>query len=220
MASTNSLPRIDSCIALYLEAWALFDEQSFTSAELSRRIVEQDQDTSAITGTNEPAGHLDLLAAYGLLRRDEEGRYRVHCTPAESAEEWGRKRRPQLETLRKRVTNQQEQRLDESERTDGRADLLRHEGAAYVSIDVEEGDPFKAVVEAVTEQLNGAYTARGIALCCPAAQAGEVQQFADRFCDSASTSESDVGEFEKVTSEVVGEHKDALEYRLYLRETE
>ena len=220
MASTNSFPRIDSCIALYIEAWALFDEQWFTSAELSHRTVDQGRDTSTITGTNEPADHLDLLVAYGLLRRDEEGRYRVHCTPAESAEEWGRKRRPQLETLRERVTNQQEQRTSETERNDGRTDLLRHEGAVYVSIDIEEGDPFRAVVEDVTGQLNGSYNASGIALCCPAAQAGEVQQFADRLCDSASTSGSDVGEFEKVTSEVIGEHKDALEYRLYLRETE
>jgi hypothetical protein len=217
MSSEDTLPRIESCIVLYLDAWTLFGEQLFTSAELSRRIVEEDRDTSTITGTNEPTNHLELLVAYGLLGHNGEERYRIHCTPTESVEKWQQKSHSQLETVREQVIDRYEQRISESESGSGRTDLLQCDGATYVRVAVETDTP-AGMIEDATERSTDSPNIAGIVLCCPAAQAGHAQQLADSLYNGTTTTEADIERFEKVTSEVIGERKDDLEYRLYLRE--
>lgn len=219
MSSIDTLPRLESCIELYLDAWALFGDREFTPADLTQRIVERGRNTNIITGTNEPANRLDLLVAYGLLGRDDGDRYRVRCAPTENVDVWQRRGRSQLETLREHVTDRYERRTSGSERNDERDDLLGHDGAVYARIYVEETETPTAVIENAPEQSAASPSAAGIALCCPAAEAGHAQQLADSLCNG-DVAEADGDGFEKVTSEVVGEHKDALEYRLYLRKVE
>lgn len=220
MSSADSLPQLDACVALYLDVWELFGKQSFTPTDLSRRVVNEVRTIDAVTGQNGPETNLDLLVAYGLLACDGEDRYRILCTPKESIEEWQRKRLSQLETLRQRIDRQQRQPgygVDGSE-DDGEADLLLREGAAYVSVRVDEGGTLEAVAADMREQLDRNPDVTGIALRCPAILTRRVQKLADYLCADDATVKTGVGRFEKVNSAVVGAHKDDLEYRLFLRE--
>lgn len=218
MAPDPSLPRIDRCTELYLDVWDLFGERSFEPDEVARRLIEHERDVAALTGSDEPRRGLDLLVAYGLLERDDE-RYRVRCRPNENVEDWHRDVRPQLEAVHRRVGRLQRRRRDgpDSENEPGEGPVVRREGDTYVAIDVEEDAPFLEIAANVTESATRQPDTAGVALCAPADLAGAVQQLADRLCSADAMAEVGRPRFEKVTSDVVGEHKDDLEYRLYLR---
>ena len=219
MTSEPSPPRIDVCAGLYLDIWTLFGEQPFESEDLARRLIELERDIGPITGPNKPERHLDLLVAYGPLERDDDGRYRVRCSPEESVKEWQRDLRPQLEAVYKRIHQLKQRRTDDHHDEKGAQNtaLVRREGKTYAGTDLDEDATFPEVVAELTDSMGQYPEADGVALRSPAALAGEVQQLADRLCSAEAMTDVDCPRFEKENSDVVGEHKDDLEYRLYLR---
>lgn len=220
MTSEPSLPRVDVCAELYVDVWDLFGEQPFDPDDLSRRLAEYERDICLITGSDEPERHLDLLAAYGLLERNDDGRYWIRCPPDESVERWHQALRPQLETVHEWVHRLKRRRTDDPDSDEnGTEDAIvaRRNGKPYASIDLDEDATFRAIVPELTESIDRHPDVAGVTLRSPAALTGDVQQLADRLCSAETMAEIDCPRFEKVTSEVVGEHKNNLEYRLYLR---
>lgn len=205
----DSLPRLDECLSLYQTVWERFEEESFTVAKLTHREPADEPDAFDIDG-DERRCSLDLLTAYGLLERDSTDRYRVRCRPGESLEDWRRKSESPLEIVHREL------RYRRDGASDGHhADHLHHRGEHYVSVRLDEDVPTETAVETIVEATTRAPNASGVAVRSPAALAGRVQRLADRLCDADPTDGDTT--FEKVTANVVGEHKDALEYRLYLR---
>lgn len=217
MSSDDSLPRIDRCVTLYLTVWDLFEDRSFTPEELTRRLIQHDRAIDATTGSSEPRVSLDLLVAYGLLERVEADTYRIRCAPDADVDQWERDRRSQLQRLHERVQQRKRQPNTDPAEAPAAEGCLRRRGETFSSLRVEADSTFQDVSTAIVDRSDRESDTAGIVLRSPADLAGQVQQLSDDLCSAETTTDRAVPRFEKVTSDVVGEHKDDLEYRLYLR---
>lgn len=214
MASELGQSQFDDCLALYLHTWELLDDQAFTSAEVVERLVNHDRNIEYITQEDEPERHLNLLVAYGLLDRMDDGRYRIRCAPDDDLESWQERQAIRTEAIYQYVQRQQADRPMTGERSDH---LQRH-GATFTDVFIDAEIGFAELIAQIAASMEDTSDIDGVVLRAPAELTGHVQQLADDLCDREGTDDADRGPFEKITADVVGEHKDDLEYRLYLRE--
>jgi len=208
-----SAPDVDDCVDLYLHIWDRFEERHFTV----ERLVEQpiDQDIRSLNENGETKRHLDMLVEYGLMTHDE-GQYRIQCRPHEDLSTW-RERTRSPEAIY-RLVQQAKQRRG---RRSGSAspETFEYEGEVFVGVHADEEMDRSDLTSAVAKQMNQSSPSDGVVVRSPADQIGYIQQLTDELCDAEAMSETALPCFEKVTSNIRGEHKDALEYHLYLRST-
>lgn len=203
---------IEDSIGLYLRVSDIFGTHSFESDELIEQLTGDD--VNHVTDGHEIEHHLDMLVEQGVLNRGD-GQYRVRCTPDEDLSTW-RKRTCSAETIYRLV--QQVKRQQKGESNGNAVEIFEYEGEAFVSILADEKTTLPDLVTKTAGRLGQSPTYEGIVLRSPAAQLGHVQQLTDELCNDERIADTDLSyHFEKVASNIRGEHKDDLEYRLYLR---
>lgn len=99
---------------------------------------------------------------------------------------------------------------------DSDASVLGYDENTFASIFVSDSHDFETIVEEVVSTIESSEAAEGIVLCSSGERASVVQQIADTLCDQDGTAGTDRLTLEKVGSDVVGDHKDELEFRLFL----
>lgn len=207
MTSTEPLPELDRCARLYLVAWDAFGADSFHARQLADRIADE---------SSEEHPHLEsrlsMLVAYGLLTRENE-RYRLRNFPEERLECWQHRSAARTERLYNAVESMRKRRTADDARDDV-ADL-RYQDRVYGSAFVDAETTFDVLESRVTEILNRG-AGDGVVLRSSAELAGTVQQFADRLCALDTSTGSAPRRLEKEATDVVGEEKDELEFRMYL----
>ena len=197
----TSLPAIERCIGLYLSAYDVFGEASFSFDALATSIDQG----AEIEHT------LDLLIAYGLVERTDESRYRICRQPDEEVAKWREYAADRAETLHELVSERREPSRATSER-----ERLQHGGESYASIYVTGDDTVGTVIETARQALDASTDDTGLVLRSPADEAGHVQQVADTLREGVPEANRPQ-RFEKEYSTVVGDHKDDIEFRLFLR---
>lgn len=203
MPVTDTLPRLDDCLDAYLQAYEQFGTEPFVPEGLS------------VPAETQPERTLEIAVAYGLLEYDGN-EYRVRVAPNAPAERWNAAATSRATAIRRRVTSRDtDERVGQQDDENGR-ERLQRDGRYYASVFVDEQDGF----EAVTDRVHKAVTTDdvdGVVLRSRGQLANEVQQFADRLCDQETVADRPSGDtFRKDDSDVEGDHKDELEFRLYL----
>ncbi len=208
MTTGTSLPTIDDCLEAYLTAYAAFGEDPFSSSDLADRVDEIDM--------SEPDGahRLELLVAYGLVDRIGDDRYRIRCRPDESAAQWQERAAERAATVRRLVAGRMADRGTPADDSD----LLSHDGEPFASVFVSEGDDVETVATMAATALARDDSLAGIVLRGAGSRADHLQRIGDELCDSAVVERTDLERsFEKEGTDLVGESKDALEFRSFLR---
>lgn len=215
MPSNESLPHIGDCVPLFQQVCRTFNDEWFTVEDLYK-ILRQELDDGRNYEENELDDHLNQLVTYGLLRRDAQHRYRIWCRLGESVDDWHAKIKPQVEALHRLV--------HATERPEGTyatnlkiTDIISYKGETYRGIFVGKDTEFQDLASILAELLNQNSDHANIVLRSPANEASTVQGIADRLRDTEVLAEPGaLFRFEKENSEVVGEDKDDLEFRLFL----
>lgn len=201
MTTASVLPDVDDCIDLYLTAY----EQSGTEPFIAEHL-----DLDVASG--EARRLLDLAVAYGLLTVDGTS-YVVRCEPDASVERWqslGAERATQVHRLLSDRTG------SDADSESGDADTLMFEGKTFTSAFVTPSDDFEDVALATARARTDDHD--GVVLRTRADFANGVQRFADRLCDRSEVAETALSTpLRKESSDVAGDHKDDLEFRLFLR---
>jgi hypothetical protein len=212
MTLPETFPQIENCIDLYLAIHDRYGTEMFHPDALAGWL-----DTHDSVDLPADVHFLDLLVAYGLLARHHDGRYRVRCAPDEDLDRWRTKAAIRVESLYQRVHRVTGSSPTGSTDEHGR-ERLQHDGEAFVSLRVTHPDDLDSTSATLRTVLDEHPECVGIVFRSPGELAAEVQRFTDGLCDLSMTA---TGErtFEKVTTELVGDHKDDLEFRLFLRET-
>jgi len=217
MSPTETLPEIDECIDLYLHAHDFYGVDTFGVDDLSRRLGGREDGTDLPARTDSLTRLLDLLTAYGLLDRHQDGRYRVRCEPDEGLDRWRASAATRVEALHRRVRRTVD--LSPEERTRSpEPETIRYDGNLFVSVLVKDAADLDAARADVRAAMDDHPEYGGVVLRSPGELAAEVQRFADELCEPAATPAGN-RRFEKVTTNLVGTDKDDLEFRLLLRET-
>ncbi|WP_124179679.1 hypothetical protein [Natrarchaeobius halalkaliphilus] len=232
MCSSTSLPRIDDCLELYLIVTDRHGTSTFTRDDINQyRHIE---DVESL---------LELGVAYGLFAVDSS-QYRIRCEPDASRADWQEATTERATTIQRTISNRLESMRGsgavngsvaatgskttvdsdtttdsvrtELQRDDGR-EVLQHESDRYTSVFVSESDGFDAVFEALVSVPVD--DCAGVVLRAPGEYASHVQRFADRLCTNSIVDESSLStSYRKEYSDVVGDDKNELEFRLFLRE--
>jgi len=204
MTVGGTLPYLDDCLDAYLTAYERFETEPFAPEELS------------ISGETQTERVLELAVAYGLLEYDGN-EYRVGVEPDAPAERWNAAATSRATVVHQRVTNRDtDVRVDHPEDAKRESERLQRNGRCYVSVYVGKQDKFETVSGRVREAAT-ANGADGVVLRSTGELANEVQQFADRLCRAESGADTPFVEpFQKDDTDVEGDHKDELEFRLYL----
>ncbi|WP_222914507.1 hypothetical protein [Natrinema sp. SYSU A 869] len=211
MTTRTSLPAIDDCLEAYLAAHADFGAEPFSSADLADRV--DGFDPSEPTG----AHRLDLLIAYGLVDRIGDDRYRIRCRPDESVARWQERSVERAATVRRLVAD----RTAGHETPSNDPEPLSHDGDSFASVFVSEQDDVETVATTAAAALARDASLSGIVLRGAGSRADHLQQITDELCNSDVVEHTDLEQsFEKVVSDVVGESKDTLEFRSFLRITQ
>lgn len=217
MSPPETFPAIDACIDLYVTVHDRYGMDAFDPDDLSRRSCTRDDGTNLPADTRSLTRRLDLLVAYGLLERRDDGRYRVRCAPEEGLDRWRIDATNRIEALYRRVHRAMGTSGDDPDDGGGRAQL-RHDGAVFAGIRVSKPGDLDSAPSTVRAVLDEHPECAGIVFRSPGELAAEVQRFADELCDPSAAMVKG-RTFEKETTELVGDHKDDLEFRLFLRET-
>lgn len=217
MPTTETLPAIDSCIDLYVQVHDLYGAGAFDTDDLSRRLSTLDDGTALPTDVEPLTRLLNLLCAYGLLNRHRDGRYRVRCAPDESLDRWQAKTATRVESLYQRVHRTMNPSRDKPTGDSGRT-ALWHDGYAFASIHVTDSADLNSAQTSIQTAIDEHPECAGIVLRSPGELAAEVQRFADGLCEPAATASGERA-FEKVTTDLVGDDKNDLEFRLFLCDT-
>lgn len=207
VSSISTLGALEGCLDRYVRAYERFGTDAFDASRLA---------TDAESAADEAASDLTLLAAAGLLERIGDGRYRVRCTPDESVDAWREKLAPRLTLLHRRVREVRDATPTNGGGDDGPGETLTYDGESFLGVSVSpETDR-----ESLTDTLAAAYddSHAGVVLRVRADRATVAQRLADALEDGKLPDDAFDGRFEKVHTNLVGAHKDALEFRLYMRE--
>jgi hypothetical protein len=210
--ATNPSPDINDCVDLYLYAWDRFGERHFSVKQLTEQLA--DRDICFLDGKDEVQRHLDLLSEYGLLNHDD-GQYWFQCMPDEDLSAW-RERTPSPEAIYQLV--QQAKRQREHKSSPHSLEVLEYKDEVFVSVLADKNMDRSDLTTLVTNRMNQSSTFDGVVIRSLADQIGYIQQLADELCDIEVMTETDLScYFEKIISHIRGDHKDDLEYHLYLR---
>jgi hypothetical protein len=208
MSSIPQLGALDGCLDQYRRAYEQFGTDPFDVSRLAR-----DSDGE----TDELEHALELLVAAGLVERTVRDRYRVRCTPEESVETWQEKAAPRLSLLHRRV---QETSVDRGSRSTDDTETLTRDDEHFFGVQVTPETDVESLVDTLTTTYDEE-TYDGVVLRTRGNRADVAQRLADRLegddAGRADARNQFVGGFEKIHTDLVGDHKDALEFRLYLR---
>lgn len=211
MATLDSLPAIDDCLETYLTAHAAFGDESFSAGAL------EDRDGTVEATTPCLEDRLALLVAYGLFERLDDDRYRVRCSPEDAPERWRARAAERAEALHRLVSDLAADRQPLAGEDDPDPELLEWDGDAFVSVLVSERDDGRSVATRAATALDRTEAA-GIVLRTAGARAGHAQRIADQLRSEAAVEDAAIDRsFEKDGSDVVGNSKDDLEFRAFLR---
>ncbi len=207
---TDDLPELGDCVDLYVAAYRSFGMDAFDPDQL---------DPGWIDGRVEDL--LDLTVAYGLLERATEG-YSVRIVPGASADRWETLAIDRVQTVQQAVADRsggtgvaRRNTRDGSEDASGE-EVLHRDGRRYASVTVRDTDDLDSVVANVATATQNSGT-DGVVFRSAGELANRVQQFADRLCDTDTVAGESLSEpLQKVGSDVEGEDKDTLEFRLFL----
>lgn len=203
MTIENVLPGFDDCIDLYLTVYDQYGTEPFTPDQL-------DLDLAA----DEFQRLLNFAVAYGLLAFDGTS-YNIRCEPGAPADRWQSLATDRVTRIRRAIPNRA--RMDTIPDA-GDLEELTFEGETFTSAFVTELDDFDAVADTVASVASDDHD--GVVLRSPADLANEVQRFADRLCDQSEVLKTPLSDpLQKEYSDVVGDDKDDLEFRLFLSTT-
>lgn len=210
MVTSTTLPAIEDCIELYLATEAAFGDDPFSVADLTGTDIDlSDSDLEEL---------LTLLVAYGLVDRIDD-RYRLRCVPNESISRWRERSAERAEALYRLIRDRR--RTDRNTTNESDVELLERDGKSFVSVFVFERDDVESVATAAANALARNDSVTGIVLRSSGQRADHVQQLADRLCTTDVVERTRLeSSFEKGFSDVVGDSKDALEFRLFLWTTD
>jgi hypothetical protein len=217
MPTTETLPAVDACIDLYVRIYDCLGDEEFAPDELADLVIAREGERTASDAGRSTDQLLDLLVAYGLLSH-RDGCYRVRCAPDETLDRWRAKATARAELLHRSVEQAGEPSRTEPSDGADRA-VLTHDGDAFARVRLADADDLTTAETRLSAALDSCHDCVGVVLCAPGELAAEVQRFADRQCDSETGSRRDRS-FEKATTDLVGEDKNHLEFRLFLREVE
>ncbi len=216
MPAGDSLPAIDGCIELYLAIDDAFDTASFDLDDLDRALSPTGPD-GVSSRDRERRRRLDLLVAYGLLTRTDDGAYRVRCVSDAGVAEWERKAAARARELHRRTRRRATAGRPSAGESSDRTPTVVHAGEEFRSVFVDGDTDFDSVVATLAARGDDAESA-GVVFRAPGEAANRVQRLADRLCDDETAAETTLTDrFEKTHTDLVGEDKDALEFRLFLR---
>ncbi|ELY59450.1 hypothetical protein C491_06558 [Natronococcus amylolyticus DSM 10524] len=195
----TELPRLEDCLELYAAAVERYGSKPFTAARAKRELA----------GTPS-TGLLELAVAYGLFEFDGDA-YAVRVEPDEPERAWRANAIDRAERIRTAAVERA------SERTGGTDGVraLTHDSRRFASVAVGE----RAALEGILDRLEGVPLEEydGIVLRSPGEHANAVQRLADRLCEPAVANETDLSRpFQKESTDVVGDDKNDLEFRLFL----
>lgn len=220
MPAADSLPAVEACLDLYFAVDDAFGTDPFDPDSLDRTAFRMRRTDADWWEGEERRLLLDFLVAYGLLERVGDGAYRIRCAPDEDVTEWESKAAARARELRRRTHRRREQAagrpdLDESIE---RAPTLTRAGDEFRSVFVDDDTDFDSVVASLAAGPDAASECPGVVFRSPGEAADRAQRLADRLCDGEATADGRMERrFEKVRTDLVGEEKDALEFRLFLR---
>lgn len=198
MAETE-LPRLEDCLELYAAAVERYGSEAFTETRAKRELA----------GAPSPQ-LLELAVAYGLLEFDGSA-YAVRVDPDAPESAWRATAIERAERIRPAAV---ERVAEGTGGTDG-VRALAHGSKRFASVAV--GEP--ADLEGILGRLEGVPLEEydGIALRSPGERANAVQRLADRLCEPAVANETNLSRpFQKESTDVVGDDKNELEFRLFL----
>ncbi|PSP83012.1 hypothetical protein BRC83_08230 [Halobacteriales archaeon QS_1_68_17] len=212
MTRSLALPGLETCVAVYLDAWDAFGTDRFDAGTLRARRAGRSRDPAA----DRPHEHvLDLLVAYGLLAWHGGTAYSVRCAPDADREEWAKAAAGQAGVLYAEV---QDRISGQSQGSADRDGTVRFRSETYVRVAVDPADEFRDVAATVRKRLAETRESGRVALVAPGTDAGHVQRIADRLCDRGEATAAGLGRhFEKVDSDVVSGTGEELTFRLFLR---
>lgn len=198
---TETLPRFDECIELYLTVYDRYGTDEYTADQVRTAFEFAD-----------PEQLLNLTVAYGLFEYNGSV-YRVRCDPGE--ERWEAVLTDHATLVRRAISERLGTR-DDSVEPEREGATLDFDGKQFTSVVVSDPDGFGTVTDAIAALPAGKRTC--VVLRSPGSYANTVQRIADRLCDPTTIEESPVRRpFEKEGTDVVGAEKDELEFRLFLR---
>lgn len=220
MSAADSLPAIDGCIDLYLAVADAFGAESFDLDDLGRALPPVDRpDGVGPPDRDRERRLLDLLVAYGLLDRTGDGAYRVRCAPDGDASEWESRAAARARELHRRTRRRATVRRRSTDESSGRAPTVAHDGEEFRSVFVDRDTDLESVVAALSPRRDDATESAGVVFRAPGEAANRAQRLADALCEDGATAETPLrGRFEKTHTDLVGEDKDSLEFRLFMRE--
>lgn len=201
---SSPLPQLKHCVEVYLIAYEQFGTEPFHFEQIESAAIEDIEHK------------LVLAVAYGLLGYNDS-QFRVHVEPDAPYADWEETCTSRLETIHETV-------LDEAvdcTNTTGETVLMETEtltraNRTYASVFVTESDTFERVLDRVVHLFSESEV-DGIVLRSKGETANLVQRFGDRLCNPESVGDSDVTRsFYKEDTDVTGEHKDSLEFHLFL----
>jgi len=208
---TDDFPKLDNCIDLYVSAYRSFGMEAFDAEQL---------DPDWVDGRREEM--LDFAVAYGLLERAKE-EYSVRIAPDASADRWETLAIDRVQTVQQAVADRSGDtgvaRQGNQDEADDASDehVIHRDGRRYASVVVRDTDDFDSVATNVATAMRTSGT-DGVVFRSVGELADRVQQFADRLCDADSVAGEQLSEpLQKVGSDVEGEDKDSLEFRLFLK---
>jgi hypothetical protein len=195
MSSVESLPHLEDCVDLYLAAHEQHGENRFTASQVESPPTRAQRERL-----------LDLGVAYGFLSWDGVT-YRVRLAPDAPHARWRTAVGDRTERLRDVVTTRAGASTDDQKRA-----MSAGEPSEVV---VTGDDDFETVIRTVAdlEPRPG----DEIILRSAGEHANTVQRIADRLCHRDGDDVSPKTTFEKEGSEVVGDDKNTLEFKLFLR---
>lgn len=203
MTGEPTLPHLEACLELFRAAYDQHGTKPFTPDQLEWEHPE-------LTVTR----LLEFGVAYGLLSSDGTT-YSPNCGPSASDDRWETVL-DENATRTKRAVLDHFDDIDRASASDGSTAGLRYDGEEFASVFVDRSDDFAAVADTVaTVDLDDW---AGVVLRAPGDYANEVQRFADRLGDRTDLADLPIStRLQKISSDVAGTEKDALEFRLYLR---
>lgn len=206
MTESAHLPEVERCVELYLHIHSRFGTDSFTPPELSAGLAQY----------SEPSLQqlLGLLVAYGLLERIEDTQYRLRRTPDESSAQWQAQAASRAETLHQMT--REAKAAEPVSGSESGIEILRHGETTFASVFVTDSHDFESVAAETASTITASEAVEGVVLRSSGENANAVQRIADRLADHDDTG-GDTPVLEKVASDVVGDHKNELEFRLFLR---
>lgn len=202
MAPTETLPAADACLDLYATLYDCYGTDAFDRDDLSRPT-----DDESLTR------RLELLVAYGLVDRRADGDYQVRCSPDESLDRWRAKGAARCESLYHRIQRTTPAGDDASDHAD--SETVTREDRTFAGVRVTDSADFDSVRATLRTAMANHPECDGVVLRSSGVGAAAVQRLADELCASGTPAGR---QFEKEATALVGEEKNALEFRLFLRE--